>query len=404
MKRAAIVAGLVLLAFLCVIVLSSRTNSRRAPRYVAGKTQPTGNYTMTHYDWGSTRPFANDQVWIFGVRNVTNRFNCLYDLKQRVILGEVSNAGVLQANADGTKLLVLGRNNPATELKDNCLSLLEKISGGRISLNSYRTESFWVLNLKDNSSKRIGSVKEHARSGSQWCTSPSLRYGCTVPTTEWEKSLVLVDFQNDSFTRVALNGNNFCGWWDDQTVLLRDKRQDFLLHNVVSGQRKVLFSAETIRQTLEQLYLPSNPTNVTSFANWNGSEYDFYFTERDYAFAAKRGFVLKAERTSPTPTLKQVFQSFQFAWGGRFDAKAEHFLYQGESGSPGSGGDGAVYLRDVTYNSINTLVTPDNKGQYSIPRFYGDEVIYYRNHVLWRIGLDGSNNVPLFPTNSPASF
>lgn len=47
---------------------------------------------------------------------------------------------------------------------------------------------------------------------------------------------------------------------------------------------------------------------------------------------------------------------------------------------------------------------PDNKGQYAIPRFYGDEVIYYRNRVLWRIGLDGSNNVPVFPsTNLPAN-
>jgi hypothetical protein len=32
------------------------------------------------------------------------------------------------------------------------------------------------------------------------------------------------------------------------------------------------------------------------------------------------------------------------------------------------------------------------------------EVIYYRNRVLWRIGLDGSNNAPLFgPPHAPAT-
>ena len=84
------------------------------------------------------------------------------------------------------------------------------------------------------------------------------------------------------------------------------------------------------------------------------------------------------------------------------------FVYQGESGAPGSGGNGAVYLRDLSDNSVHTLVPPNNKGQYAIPRFYGDEVIYFRDRVIWRIGLDGSNNVPLFPsansqTNSEAN-
>lgn len=118
----------------------------------------------------------------------------------------------------------------------------------------------------------------------------------------------------------------------------------------------------------------------------------------------KPTFLLKAERTSPTPTLKLINSEFQFEWGGRLDAQVTHFLYQGESGAPGNGGNGAVYLRDLADNSVRTLVPPDNKGQYSIPRFYRDEVIYYRNRVLWRIGLDGSSNVPLFsPTSSPSN-
>ena len=395
MKRAAIIVGLFLLiASLCGIVLSSRANSHRAPRYVAAKAEPTGNYTMTHYDRESIRPFVNDQVWIFGLRNVTNQFACLYDLKQRMILGELFDVGSVACGSD-TKLLVLGRNNSVTELKDDLLSWLQKISGGKIGATYGRTESFWVINLKDNSSKRIG---QYAGTGI-WHTSPNLRSTCTVSAT----GLVLFDFLTDRFTRISANGY-LCGWWDDQTVLLRNNHHDFLLYDVASGKRKVLFSAEIMRQTLEQLYLPSNPTNVVSFANWNGREYDFYFMEQDYEYQVTPCFVLKAERTSPMPTLKQVFQRFKFERGGRFDAEAKHFLYQGETGLPGSGGDGAVYLRDVEYNSIKTLVPPNSKGQYALPRFYGDEVIYFRDRLLWRIGLDGSNNVPLFmPTNSLVS-
>ncbi len=52
-------------------------------------------------------------------------------------------------------------------------------------------------------------------------------------------------------------------------------------------------------------------------------------------------------------------------------------LYQGEAGRPGSGGDGAVYLRSLTNNTTLTVVPPDNKGQYAIPRFYHEEVIYF---------------------------
>ena len=398
MKRIGLIAAALLVILLLVTVVLPSPDKRNAPKFVPGKIQPGGNYTAMHYDWSSPRPFVNDKVWIFGSRDGTNRFTYLYDLRERVILGELLNAGAILPNHDGTKLLVLGRNTRGTELKTRLLDFVRWISSGRIAVNDDRIESFWILNLKDNSSKRVGSVKHYAGSSSGWHSSPNLRYGCTIPTPLWEQGFVLFDFQDDSFTWIAVNGN-FCGWWDDENVLLRDGDHNFLLYDVEKRRSTQLFSAEMMRQTLEQLNLPSNTTNVISFANWNGREYDFYFVERDYV--AKHSFVLKADRTSPKPRLKQVFQSFKFEWGGRFDAKAEQFLYQGESGAPGRGGDGAVYLKDVTYNSIKTLMPPDNKGQYSIPRFYGDEVIYYRNRVLWRIGLDGSNNVPLFPTIDP---
>lgn len=399
MKRIGVIVavGLALL-FLLAILLPSPAN-RDVPRFVPGRTQPTGNYIANHYDWLKARPFVNDQIWVFGTRNATNRFTCLYDLRERVILGELVNAGVELANADGTKLLVIGPDSPAVNFKSRLWKLLQRISGGKITAKSDRTESFWVLNLQDNSTKRVGAVTQFAGAGSRWYTSPDLRYGCTMPTAEFNKAFVLFDFATDRFTRIPFDGQ-LCAWWDDQNVLLRANNNDLVLYDVVKLQTTVLFSAETIRQTLEQLKLPSDPAQVATFANWNGTEHDIYLAEKDYEFRAKRCFLLKADRTSSKPTLKLVSPEFKFEWGGHLDASATHFLYQGESGGSGAGGNGAVYLRDLSDNSVRTLVPPDNQGQYAIPRFYGDEVIYYRNRVLWRIGLDGSNNVPLFPTTS----
>ena len=403
MKRVGVFVALGLAILFLLAVLLPSPATRNAPRFVPGRAQPTGNYTATHYDWLNARPFVNDQVWVFGTRDRTNEFSCFYDLRERLILGELFNAGVELANSDGTKLLVIGRDSPTVNFKSRLWKLLQRISGGKIAVNNDRTESFWVLDLKDNSTKRVGAVTQYAGAGSRWCTSPDLRYGCTMPTTELQKAFVLFDFATDTFTRIPCDGH-LCAWWDDRNVLLQTGKHDYVLYDVATRQTTILFSAETIRQTLEQLKLPSDPAQVTTFANWNGREYDIYIAENDYEFRAKRCFLLKADRTTPQPTLKLIAPEFKFEWGGHMDASATHFLYQGESGATGAGGNGAVYLRDLSDNSVRTLVPPDNKGQYAIPRFYGDEVIYYRNRVLWRIGLDGSNNVPVFPsTNLPAN-
>jgi hypothetical protein len=93
--------------------------------------------------------------------------------------------------------------------------------------------------------------------------------------------------------------------------------------------------------------------------------------------------------------LKFLYRDFKFQWGGHLDETATHYLYQGESGKPGNGGDGAVYVRNLANGTESTVVPPDNKGQYAIPRFYGEEVIYFRNRLMQRVRLDGSNDVPV---------
>ena len=389
---------LILALLVGVVLLLPGPTAPGSPRFVARNLPASTGVKTTHYDWLMLRPFVNDQVWIFGVRDRTNGFNYLYHLRERLVLGELQNAGVILVSGDGAKLLVSGADAPAANLKAKLLALLSRFSGGKIKINANRTESFWVLNVKDTTTHRVGAVAQFPGTGSRWYTSPSSRYGGTVPTTE-DGTFVLFDFETERLSRISQPGR-IRGWWDEQQILLHVNNRDFVLYDVVQQKTNLLFSAAELQQTLQEAQLPDDPANVDAFANWNGREYDFYFAEKDYEFRAKRCYLLKADRSGARPRLKVVSREFQFAWGGTFSTNGALYLFQGESGTVGAGGNGAVYLRDLTDNSERTLVPPDNKGQYAIPRFYGNEVIYFRDRLLWRIGLDGQNNAPLFPLSN----
>ncbi len=97
----------------------------------------------------------------------------------------------------------------------------------------------------------------------------------------------------------------------------------------------------------------------------------------------------RASPSSPT-----IFNSTGL---GYFDASGTHYLYSGESGAPGSGGNGGVYLRDLSNNLDRVLVPPDNHGQYALARIYSNTVIYWRDRVLWRVDINTTNSSRLFP-------
>lgn len=399
MKRAAPVLILLLvLAALAALLLSDSGLSNKSPRYIASRTPPVGAYNTTHYNWLNLRPFRNDRIWVFGTRDGTNQFNCLFDLKENVILGELALADVVAENADGTKILISGPDNGLNNLKAWAMKLLEKITRSRLGISSKRTESFWVIPLNGKTPRRIGTTTQLTGAGSRWYASPSGRYSCTEPTGE-DARVVVVDFSTETLSRCPVPGW-IRGWWDDRQILMQCQNHDIVIYDVEAKKTNRLFSATELQQVLTDLQIPCAATNTEAFASWNGSGYDFYLAEQHYEFEAKRCFLLKLERSDLRPKLKLIDREFQFAWGATFNTNATLYLWQGESGTVGSGGNGAVYLRDLINNSMRTLVPPDDRGQYAIPRFYGNEVIYYRNGVLWRIGLDGQNAAPVFPTTN----
>jgi len=210
--------------------------------------------------------------------------------------------------------------------------------------------------------------------------------------------LFLCDMKSNLFTRINIGGQ-LVGWWDEHTLLVHDGTNNLVLRDVTTRQTEPLLSAEEISKLLQKMGLPSRADDIGRArapwlsSHWNGRAYDFFFTvakEENW----ESQFLVKLDRNNRTLNLvKRDFKSHHL---GFFDANATHYIYEGENGAPGRGGNGAVYICDLSDDSVRTLVPPDNGGQYSLARFCGDGVIYMHKRVLWRVELDGSNNMPLF--------
>jgi hypothetical protein len=245
----------------------------------------------------------------------------------------------------------------------------------------------------------VGELSQIAGTGSHWRPSPGFRYGCNVPNNAEEgTAFFLCDVETGAFEKIRFQGD-VQGWWDESQLLIREPAGNFVLFNVITRKTNTLFSAKFLENTLHQLDLTNYPGQIRAINDWNGHGYDFYFASQTASYGAGESFLFKTSHADPS--MKLIYRNFKFEHLGRLDTSAKYYLYNGELGLPGRGGNGAVLLRDLTKNSIRTLVPPDNRGQYSLPRFYRDEVIYRRNQTIWRISLDGSNNAALFPDISP---
>lgn len=392
-KRLGILVAIALLVLLGFVLLRlpSKTDAK-APRFEAVQTQPTGSYTSVHYDWGGTVPFQNGKVWLMTVASATNRHIYLYDMEKRLIVGELFNGGAVFCNRDQTKVLCEAGGGPQRSLFGPIRAWIDKISNGKIPYKPNYVEVFWVLNLEDSSAKRIGELSQIAGTGSRWVPSPGFRYGWNVPNNG-KGDVFLCDLEAGTMIRIKPKGDPR-GWWNDHTILVEQSASTFVLFDIESRKTTPLFTSAVFGRFLREAGL-TNDMNLSLVSNWNGRDYDFYFAQRIRYHTRTESFLLKAER--PGPQLKLLYPNFKFEHLGRLNPAATHYLYNGESGASGRGGNGGVYLRDLSNNTVQTIVEPDHRGQYALPRFYGNEVIYFRNRLPWRIDLNGTNNAPLFP-------
>ncbi len=386
-----LIAILALVA-LFVIVGSIRARNFGRPRFVASAPASIPPFTIDHYDFLGDAPFENDTMWLWTLSG-RNTHAYRYDLRRSVVTSELFNAGIPElSNRDGSRLLVIGFEGASLES-----IIAEFINKVLKRPPSNRTEVFWVLDTVDNTAKRVGAVSQLPGTGSTWHVSPDFQRGYTRPTTSFGVSIVLCDLKKASFAIIPARGQPR-GWWDDHEVLMEAGTNQFDLLDVNTSTTRPLFNAADFRNVMTASGLSNSPAGFEPVANWNGSNCDFYFGYKDQVrgLQGTNSVLLKASAASSKLSL--IYPQFQFRWSGHLDTAGTRYLYQGESGQPGRGGDGAVYLKNLTNGLVTTIVPPDNSGQYSIPLFYGTEVIYTKNRILHRIGQDGSNDVPLLKT------
>ena len=399
MKLIWISLSMACLLVLALVLVALARPSPNAPRFVPLHSPPVGTYTRMDYDWGGAVPVQDGTVWIEARSSASDSHCYLYDVTNRLVIGELFNATPIFFNRDQTKLLCEGYSLEGswkwtlTRWLDNFTRtkpLAQKIN---------RVEAFWVLNLENGSAQPLGRVYQFPGTGSRFVPSPGFRYGVNRPSTSLRgQELFLCDLESQLLTKITFSGR-LVGWWDGHTLLVHDQGNGFALLDVITRQSNTLLSAEAISKFMQETGLPGGPADIGWICYWNGGGYDLYLTvakEKNWG----ESFLVKLDRNDRS--LKLVKRNFKFHHLGFLDAAGTHYLYEGENGVPGRGGNGGVFLRDMSDDSIRTLVPPDNSGQYSLARFCGDGVIYSRNKVLWRVDLNGSNNTPVFqPSRSP---
>jgi hypothetical protein len=399
MKRKRLILAVVVCLILVVMLTGVLGSDPRGPKYVAVQSQPSGPFRQMHYGWSETLPVRDGKVWIWTVPTATNEPNrhFLYELKSHRVVGELLNGSAIFANSGQTKLLCEGYSS-SEAMKWKLGRWLDKFSLTKgLSQKLNHGQEFWVLDLRNNSAVRVGKVSQAAGMGSQFVPSPGFRYGFNKPTASLGTSDVfLCDLESNLFTKIEVDGFPQ-GWWDEKSILFKDPLNNFRIFDVVTRETSTVFGATAVSNYLQQLNLPLDAlgsAGLVAMCHWNGRDNDILFTqasERNWG----RSFLLKADRKDMS--LKLLYRDFKFQWGAHLDSDCTLYVYEGESGQPGRGGNGGVYLRNLTNDTTVTLVEPDNAGQYSLVRFCDDGVIYSRKRLLWRVDLNGSNNAPLLP-------
>jgi hypothetical protein len=397
MKRIAIALAVVfLLVFFGLFVALRDSRSPDAPRYVTELSQPVGPFGTEMYDWGASIPFQDGKFWVTTTLTRTNRHVFLYNLDKRKVDGELFNAGPVFANHDQTKLLCAGYASPVTTFKQRAAALINRLSSRSSILRTNRVETFWILDLRDNSAVRVGELSQFPGTSSRWRESPDSRFGFNVPNNAGEDHLFfLCDLDDDRFDEIMFEGK-LAGWWDDHEILAQDASNNFVLFDLRKRETTLLFSAGHLNQMLASLGLTNHAADLGVFPHWNGHEYDFYLMAPKVSRDSGECALLRTGRANPAFTV--FSRDFKFGYLGMFDDAATHYLYEGESGATGRGGNGAVILRDLSDNTERVLIPPDNGGQYSVARFYGNSVVYWRKRVLWRADINTTNSSRLFPT------
>lgn len=383
-----------MLALLAVLLVGWARSRSNAPGFIeldsAGITR---SYSQVSYSFLAPQPFEGDKMWIHTWNyGIPREWHCyLYDLSQRKVLGELVRGDVAFLNEDQTKVLCCTRT-----AKNKLQFLLERL---RATVTKQRspgivddTETYWLLDLKSGSATVVGSVGQIRGGGSTLIPSPNLRYAFTKPSSGLATSdFALFDLNRKQIIPAQLKGWPH-GWWDNTHIVFKIPGDDFVLYDVTSGGTSHFLSQTSLSAFFQNANLTNLPSSANFFSEWNGTNYDFYLTDKHRKWLATNCYLAKMDRANTN--LEMVARDFKFGWSDHLNEAGNLYLYTGRE--PGQDSDG-VFLRDVKTGRTQALVASTTNKTMCIPHFYRDSVIYVRSNAVWQIGTNGSNSVRLFP-------
>jgi len=363
--------------------------SRTAPRFVPGTTDSFSSLTISYsYPYS---PFAGGMLWVKGMRRGGHiESPVLYDIDKRVVVGELLNAEPVLLNQDETKVLC---RQTSASLKGRLGAFLNKVSGNRIELQwpYHNVVAFWMLDLRRGSATRVGQYSGWWRTeNNEFTASPGFRSAFTRHDDGGD--FLVCDLEKDRVTRITTAGDAH-GWWDDHNLLIRDATGDLVLFEVGTGKTNTLFSVKTIAQSLRAFGLTNDATNLNFFSNWNGRNYDFYFTVGPVDWRKNaNSFLIKVDHIGPS--LRLLYRNYSTLLCGVLDAGATHCLYvRIQSATNANEG---IILRNLRDNT-EIAIDQSRIGSYSAPHFYREGVLFCSHDELWYADLNGGNHIRLIP-------
>ena len=343
------------------------------------------------------RGYGRDAIMVkFAAFQHSNKV-LIYDLERHQVLGQVTNGWPVLLFGEPPEVVCY---QPATvpaprDLRRRLLSLIARLTGGRVKAPpSVAGQRYWQLDLGHNAAHLIGDIPGGPNT---LYPSPDFHYGLTERIGQGGPEVYLLDFQRRWVQKLDVPSYGWAyDWWDNTGLLLKTTNSDFVLYGVRDRSLSPLVPFQKLASLLKENGVTEDPKQAQAFAIWNGRENDFYLTDTLKKWSAEESFLIKVER--PDGRLRLLSPHFKFEWSDHLDPTGRWYLYSGRESGDSSDG---VFMRDLVTGTNQVLVAGTTNQYHSIPRFYGDSVVYVRSNALWQTSLDGSKSVRLCPGVEP---
>lgn len=392
--------ALALLLFALLFASLRKHPDLDAPKFISGsKPNLQAGDDFSHYPFLEPIPFSEGITWIDTMSKTNGARTWLLNVGTGEILGELTNAEPLAIDGKRKRLLCRTLQQPMHPFLKKARALLAQITRRQIPLNT--DESYWLVDFTGKAmlvgkiappmfhstlmpspdldraylvnSQTVAAVRSHGRSSSE---------------------LFLFNLtESNSIVRCRVPGWP-CGWWSAQEILCKPDYTtgNFSIYNVNTKAISTIISAEQFADWARDHDIKADLSRVGAFQVWDGTNFDFFVTDLHSKWEATNSFL--AQITREEPRLVLMAADFHFQWSDHLHPNRQSYVYTGRDAGNNSS---AVFVRRVRGGEDRMIVPPDGP-YFSIPRFYGDSVVFVRSNMLWRTDLQGSNTVRLFPT------